>query len=532
VITIKLNIINIDDADFVYDKQKQYSFAFRKLYKHINLINDKNFIDKLKLNYKLSAYEINCLKVDVKTKFEQVKTNKENLEIDIVSIRKEIDSLKEKENKSKKEVRTLFKLNKKLEYKNKTLPKDITFGGVDLLKEISFLSNDKETNEEKLIEKTSLFKEKRVLPINYIGSLNDKNSNRYFIFDFINSNIIYKPNSNKKINISYKTKSNYRNILNKLQLIKDSKLLPITVRLTSTYICITFDSVLLTDYNFNKNEFYNELNKIPKDDKLLRTEIAKKYIKEQEERMFKDKIKDRYCAIDLNPEYIGLSIIDKKNFKIIHKQTFDLSLLMIKSGESSDDKKSIYLTNKRKFEIGKVYKNIFNLAKHYKISHFIIEDLNFKDKNVNDNFNEFNRKVKNVWNLNLQLNLIKKYCTNYGIKLIEVNPVYSSFIGNILYNDFDAVNASIEICRRGMIKYEKNNSLFPEITDTIIDTVVERFKTSFPDVQLVKECYSWKDLYKLLNDTGCKYRRQLNENFNCFSHENIKSNVNVLILTN
>ncbi len=532
MITIKLDITSIDDVDFVYEKQKQYSYAFRKLYKHIDLINDKSFINKLKLNYNLSAYELNCLKVDVKTKFEQVKTNKENLEIDIVSIQKEIESLNQKENKSKKDIRSLFKLDRKLQYKNKTLPKDITFGGVALLKEISYLSNDKENNEEILTEKVKLYQQKRILPINYIGSLNDKNSNRYFIFDFTNSNIIYKPNSSKRINISYKTKSNYRKILNKLELIKDSKLLPISVKLSSTYICITFDNDLLTNYHFNKKEFYNELNTIPKEDKKLRTEVAKKYLKEQEERMFEDKNRDRYCAIDLNPEYIGLSVIDKNDFKIIHKQTFDLSLLMKKSNESSDNEKSIYLTNKRKFEIGKVYKSIFNLIKHYKISHLVIEDLNFKDKNINDNFNEFNRKVKNVWNLNLQLNLIKKHCTNYGVKLIEVNPVYSSFIGNILYNDFDPVNASIEICRRGMIKYEKNNSLFPEITDTIIDTVVERFKSSFPDVQLVKDYKSWKELYKLLNNTGCKYRRQLDENFNCFSHKNIKSKVNILILKN
>jgi IS605 OrfB family transposase len=532
LITIKLDITSIDDVDFVYEKQKQYSYAFRKLYKHINLINDKSFIDKLKLNYNLSSYELNCLKIDVKTKFEQIKTNKENLEIDIVSIRKEIESLRQKENKSKKEIRTLFKLDNKLQYKNKALPKDITFGGVDLLKEISYLSNDKENNEEKITEKLKLYKEKRVLPINYVGSLNDKNSNRYFIFDFTNSNIIYKPNSGKKINISYKTTSNYRKILAELELIKDSKLLPISVRLASNYICITFENELLTNYNFNKKEFYEELNTIPKDDKTLRTEIAKKYLKDQEERMFEGKNKDRYCAIDLNPEYIGLSVIDKNNFNIIHKQTFDLSQLIKKSNESSDHEKSIYLTNKRKFEISEVYKSIFNLVKHYKVSHFVIEDLNFKDKNINDNFNEFNRKVKNVWNLNLQLNLIKKHCTNYGVKLIEVNPVYSSFIGNILYDDFDAVNASIEICRRGMVKYEKNNSLFPEITDTIIDTVVERFKSSFPDVQLVKDCKSWKELYKLLNNTGCKYRRQLDDKFNCFSHNNIKSKVNILILNN
>lgn len=532
MITIKLNITEVDDTDFVLNKQKQYSYAFRKLYKHINLINDKEFINKLKINYDLSAYEINCLKKDVQTKFEQMKTNKENLENEIISITKEIELLNDIKHKTKKQVRTLFKLNKKLDFKNKSLSKDITFGGRNLLKQISFLSNHKTNNSELIKDKLKTYKENRILPINYIGSLNDKNSNRYFQFNFNNSEIIYKPNGKKKIKINYKVKSNYKNILNKLQEVKDSKLLPISVKLTTKYIYITFDNSLLTDYSFNKKEYFNDLKLIPKDNKILRKELFKKYIKNQEERMFKDKIMNRYCAIDLNPEYIGLSIIDKNNFKIIHKQTFDLTLLMKKNNKSSCNFNSKYLTNKRKFEIGKIYKSIFNLINHYKVANFVIEDLNFKPKNINDKPKEFNRKVKNIWNLDLQLNLINKHCINNGIKLIEINPVYSSFIGNLIYNDFDAVNASIEICRRGMIKYEKNNNLFPKITSTIIDTVVKRFKQSFPDVQLIKDCISWKELYKLFKQTECKYRWQLNENFNCFSHQNINSKINLLILNN
>jgi IS605 OrfB family transposase len=529
VITVKLNILGISDEGFVLEKQKQYSYAFRKLYKNIDMIGDVNFNKRLKENYGLSAYEINCLKKDVKTKFEQVKTNKSNLENEILSIEKEINYLKNKEPKTKKEIRILFKLNKKLIFKNKQLSKDITFGGRELLREISFLNNKKTENREIITEKLNLFHQNRLLPINYIGSLNDKNSNRYFIFNFSNNEIIYKPTKAEQIKINYKVSNNYKKLLNQLEVIKDLKILPISIKLTTKNIFITFDNSLLNNYSFNKKEYLKELNNVSIGDVILRKEITTKYIKDLEDRMFENKIKDRYCAIDLNPEYIGLCVIDKTNFKIIHKQTFDLRKLIIKSNKSSNNHETIKINNKRKFEISVVYKTIFKLVKHYKCSHFIIEDLNFKPKNINDNPREFNRKVKNIWNLNFQLNLIKKHCQNNGVKLIEVNPVYSSFIGNILYNDFDAVNASIEICRRGMNKYIKGNSLFPQITDTIIDTVVERFKESFPDVQTIKDCDSWKTLYKLLTQTGCKYRWQLNENFNCFSHKNIKSKVNILI---
>ena len=529
MITIKLDNYHCSDYDFVLNKQNQYSYAFRKLFKNIDLINDKTFLEKIRINHKLSAYEINCLKMDVKTKFEQVKTNKQKLSDEIIEIQEELNKLRNKEIKSKKDIRIIFKLDKKLDYKNRNLSKDITFGGRGLLKQISYLSNDKIKNQETLKQKISEYHKNRILPINYVGSLNDPNGNRYFNFDFDNSTIIYKPNGKTKIEIKYKVNGQYKKILSQLQEVKDAKLLPISIKLTTKNTFITFENELLTNYAFDKDGYADELKQLDYVDSEIKKTIAKKYFREQETRMLVNKVKDRYCAIDLNPEYIGLTIIDKKGFKVIHKQTFDLSKLMIKSNKESSDEDSKYLTNKRKFEIGKVYKYIFDLVNHYKCSNFVIEDLNFKPKTINDKPKEFNRKVKNIWNLNYQLNLIKKHCVNGGIKLIEVNPTYSSFIGNILYNDFDAVNASIEICRRGIEKYIKGNSLYPTINGTIIDTVIERFGESFSDVQGVKDCDSWKKLYELLSETGCKYRWQLNDEFNCFSLSNKKSNVNILI---
>jgi IS605 OrfB family transposase len=530
VITIKLNISDLSDSSFVLKKQKDYSFAFRKLYKNINLIEDSIFMSKLKAKYKLSSYEINSLKSEVSVKFKQVKTLKDKLENDILIIEDDIKKLKEKTNKTKKETRKLFKLNKKLVYKNISLSKDITFGSLRLVREISYLNNFKDEYKDLITEKTKQYRLKRLLPINYLGSLNDKNSNRYFTFDFYNNNIIYKPNVNTKINISYKVNKNYEDILKRLDLVKDSKLLPISIKLSTTNIYIIFDNSILNNTNFDKREYYKELISVKRDDVTLRKTIAKKYFREQESRLFKDKLENRYCAIDLNPDYIGLSIIDRDDFKIIHKMTFDLSLLNVKSNKSSNNGLSKDINNKRKYEICNVYKTIFSLAKHYKVSHFVIEDLNFKSKIVNDDYKEFNRKTKNVWNINLQLNTIKKCCVNYGLKLIEINPVYSSFIGNIIYNDFDAVNASIEICRRGMNKYIKGSSLYPEITSTIIDTVESRFSSQLPDVQWIKDCNSWRSMYKLLTEAGCKYRWQLGDNkFNCFSQESIKSKVKILI---
>jgi IS605 OrfB family transposase len=225
------------------------------------------------------------------------------------------------------------------------------------------------------------------------------------------------------------------------------------------------------------------------------------------------------------------------SFKIVDKFCYQLTNLIKKSNKSSTNKSSIYINNKRKYEIGKLYCDLFKIINHYKCAYFAIEDLNFKSNNINENSIEFNRKTKNIWNLSYQQNLINKHCNINGIQLIEVNPCYSSFIGNILYNYFDPINASLEIGRRAFNKFKKGNKLFPTLTNTIYDAMSNRFETlqgfnSLRDVHYLKDCKNWQELYKYFQKTGIKYRRYLNElennSFTSFSKDNIKSRVNCI----
>lgn len=531
MITLKFNIKTSDDDKlFIINKQKEYSYAFRKLYKHYDKINDKIYIKELSVRYNLSSYLINCLIIDVKTKYEQVKIQKDRLEKEILSITNEINILKQKK-KTKKIIKQIFKLNNKLEYKNKHLSKDITFGNLSILRKISYLSNDKINNMDDIIKYKREYDNNRLLPINYIGSLNDLNSNRYFNFDIINNKIIYKPFDTKKIVINYTVSRNIQNQLLKLQEIKDLKLLPISIKLKHNEIYITYNEEILNGYGFDTKEYKNEINKTNKDDKEKRHNIAIKYKKEQEDRKLCNKNINRYCSIDLNPEYIGVSIFDKINdsgeLLLIDKFVYDLSKLLSKSNKSSEDSYSKYLNNKRKYEIGVIYKDLFKQIKHYNCAYFVMEDLNFKSLNINNNPAESNRKTKNVWNLVYQINLITKHCNTNGIIIIEVNPVYTSFIGNMVYSYFDPLNAAIEIGRRGIIKYIKGNSLYPILSDTIIDTVAKRF--NFPDVQLLK-VDNWYKLFNCFKETKFKYRWQLCDinKYNCFSKNNMKCSWNLI----
>lgn len=525
MLTVKFDIQFTNDADklFVSQKQRNYSYAFWRLYKHYDLVSDVEFLSRLSADYKLYGYEISCLKIDVKTKISQTTTQKDKLSTEIVSIEKEINTLRSKQHRTKKETWKLFKLNNKLVYKNRNLPKDITFGSRALLKPISFLNNDKEKNAEIIKSKKAEYLNNRLLPVNLIGAAGTPNSNRYFNFDFENNSIVYKPRCGHKININYKVSSKYQKYLLQLQQIKDLNQQPVSVKLTAEYIALTFDETILNDMAFNKKAYFADIKNIT--DKEERTQL---YIDRQTElkvRKLKNKVADRYCAIDLNPEYIGVVIVDK-NGSTIETFAYDLTKLTVKSGKSSSDKLSKYKNNKRKFEIGVIYSNLFKKLDHYKCAYFVMEDLNFKAKNVDDNAVEFNRKTKNIWNLNFQQNLIKKHCNILGIQLVEVNPCYSSFIGNITYNIFDPIAAALEICRRGFDKYIKGNKLYPELTNTILDTVADRFN-SVPDVQAIKGCKTWIELFKFIQKTGLRYRRTLTEAIpdSVFSSDSMKSGV-------
>jgi IS605 OrfB family transposase len=311
------------------------------------------------------------------------------------------------------------------------------------------------------------------LPIYSVGEA-PKNSNRKFNFQFDKQQIIFKPNKDTKISINYYCSKNQQTVLSKLQMYLGTQ--AISVRLSNDYVWISFDEEKLNNYEFKKNDFIKELKILTKEQNTAekRKKIYKKHIAEQRDRQLENKLNNRYLAVDLNPEFIGFCIVDKQengSIKNIHLECIDLTNLSKALKLSSTDIKQKYQNNKRKYEICQAWKYIFNLATHYKVGHFVMEELNFKEKSVNVNSNEANRKTRNIWHRTLTTNLILKYCNSLGIEQIPVNAAYSSFIGNIQHNYFDPINASLEIARRGIVKYTKGGSIFPVLDGNDFDTM-------------------------------------------------------------
>ena len=407
------------------------------------------------------------IKLKIKNKINLTKELKEFNSIVRFSFNRFQEGSKEKEVRNK--VNYLFKNNcwfnqcaikvSQQLYK-KYKDKHIIFGGKSLM--IKYL--------KKLITKEEYSKAK-LLPINIQGEA-CKKGNRLFNFDLVNSKLTLKLSKKNHQEIEfYKPSKNQFRELSKIQELVDNKQFTLTVSLNNEYIWLTFDESLL-----NLQEKFQNLKS------------------------------NRVLGIDLNPNYIGLSILEfnkKDEFKVLHKQVFDLNNLNVTSKKSSSDRTSKYLTNKRKFELIQTCYEINKLINYWKCSKLCIEDLNIKSSDKKHG-RAFNRLCNNVWNRNLVVNKLKMLSVIYGYELVEVNPVYSSFIGNILYgskNCPDMIASSIEITRRGYKKYFKG-WFYPIFS---IEHLNEQWKQTLSGIE------DWKSAFNQIKKSKLKYRFQLND---------------------
>ena len=232
-------------------------------------------------------------------------------------------------------------------------------------------------------------------------------------------------------------------------------------------------------------------------------------------------ITNRVMSIDMNPNYIGWSIIDWKSesdFNIIKsgvisiKKLNDYDQSLKNKGYSSDSKERKYVSNKRNYETLQISKNLINKAIYYKCQIFSIEDLNIKSGDTNKG-RKFNKLINNSWCRNNLINNLGKRCNIFGIKLLQVKPEYSSFIGNFLFRTLnlpDPILASIEISRRGYEFYNQYISKTKEIKKNIIQPKIDQFRNfwikSLEEFNLEDNWLDFKQLYLHFKKSKMMYR--------------------------
>ena len=333
------------------------------------------------------------------------------------------------------------------------------------------------------------FQIKKLRPLYSVGE-SDKKGNRKFSI-ITENHIIFKPTRKEHFLLEINPSRNYQKYLLELSDLVNQKKMPIDFKLDLNYIYITFD-----------------LNKL------------------KSERIISEKIKDRYFAIDMNPNYVGYTVIDwidGQNYKIVDKGCFSLKDLndyddsLKGKGFSSESKERKYISDKRNYEISDIAHKLERIANHYQCEFFVMEDLSIPSKD-NGKGKRFNRLCNQQWCRNRFCNILKKLCKLDKIKILEVIPNYSSFIGNLVYRSEklpDFILASIEISRRG---YEFNHQYIlkdKEIKKNIVfgnfdeDKVV--YIQSLEELGIDEIPSSFQELYDIIKKSKTRYRFPLEQ---------------------
>lgn len=224
--------------------------------------------------------------------------------------------------------------------------------------------------------------------------------------------------------------------------------------------------------------------------------VEDKYIKDLKPKLNVNFIKNRILSLDLNPNYVGLSICDwhtKDNKTIIYREIIDIT-------ELNKLKKSNYKKNKRDYETSIINSHIIGLVFNYHCELVAFELLDVESKD-HCRGRWFNRLVNNCWNRTKFLNNLIKRCNISKIKYREIRAQYSSFIGQIMHPDeYDSVAASIEISRRAnlMNQGQYKDIIYPRFDISCIPTL-EGNGTA-------QDVGSWKKLYTLLKKSKIRYR--------------------------
>ena len=312
----------------------------------------------------------------------------------------------------------------------------------------------------------------------------------------------FKPTIKDKVVLSIDGRyKRYKSILNKLYHLQQDKQISITYQLDNEYVYITYDEELLNQY------------------------------------IGYQPIKNRIFAIDLNPNYIGWSVVDWKSsskFEVVKsgvisiKDINDIDFNL--KNKSSESKERKYINNKRTFETYEISKLLVDTAKYYRCEVFGLEELNINSKDTTKG-KRYNKLVNNIWNRTKIVNNIKKRCNVYSIRVMETKPNYSSFVGNFLFRDLklpDMTLASIEIGRRcyefktqyiDKTKDKRKNIILPDVND-----FNDRYVKLLEEFNIPGEIRDLVGVYNFLKNAKSRYRVSLDdlthlEFSRCFSNK-------------
>jgi len=311
-------------------------------------------------------------------------------------------------------------------------------------------------------------------PMEIRGASGDKGNRKAKLVD---NKFIFKPYKGLEFEIELKLSRNERRMLNIIQ--EESKLSKnyFNFEINEEYIWITFNEPVLEDvYKFKKG---------------------------------------RYLGIDLNPNWIAISIMDN-GITEVYKELIDLRELN-KCGKS-----------KKEYELSILSKHIIKICRGWNVESVCLEELSMNSGDKGRG-RYYNKLVNNDWNRNYFVNNLKKWLNINSIKFLMVNPYYTSFIGQVKNpEDYDSIAASKEVAYRGHLmdcRFRVNDY----INGFLSGPVTTRWKEMLPDINTFKDMYNY---FKSQKKSRNSYRFLFNEaeklKWSCLRLQSYKSNIDLI----
>lgn len=392
--TDKLYITSCSDVAYIDNKCNNYLYAFHFLYKNLELSVDDDFINHLKNKYNLNDIEFRSLKSDVFCFVERSKSIYENKKVELEDLKEELEKdSKETKKENKLSKSEIFKIHKKISQLEKYIkdydenPTNCVFGSKRLLRNITNQHNKKHNIEKQLLEISEVSDDKELInklneDLNNCNQLIDKYSkqyqdkrkntsfyllgeanykgNRFVKLLKIENGILYLRLQIKKgecvyIECKVNNKRRQRELKRLIEL-AELKEISLSYTIDKEYVRIAYDEEILYGFNFNDKEYRQAIKEI-KQQRLTKEELSEKakeckrqfYI-EQEDRKLKDKNRKRCISVDLNPDDIGVTVLEKTveyedidetvlinndYYKVIDVRQYDLSYYSQKTHKES-----------------------------------------------------------------------------------------------------------------------------------------------------------------------------------------------------
>lgn len=340
------------------------------------------------------------------------------------------------------------------------------------------------------------WKLQRLVPLCSVGEAYKKANRKFTILS--SSQVLFKPNRNIHIVLNLcSLRKNWKSQLERLLLLQNQKLLPITYRLDLDYIYITYDCNL--------------------------TSTSKP----------KGKILDRILSIDMNPNYLGYDICDWRGEypnRIVKSEVLSLKPLNDKDnglkskGLNSSSKERTYIKNKREYEIIQLAHQIVKQTIHYKCELIAIEDLTISPGDLNKG-KRLNKLCNNQWCRDRFVQVLEKLCRLNNVKLLKMPANYSSYIGNLCYRKYNLPDMCLSALEIGRRNYEFNHQYLlkdKDIEKNIVLNNSQEFisnaKQSLEELGLHLDInlVDLKQVFKEVKNSKLRYRVQLDGNQCCF----------------